>query len=315
MYFLRVICTLCLLFPVVVSATGLSNEPITPLSLESSPLGKKAILGRTLFHDPQLSSEKTISCASCHLISEGGDDGMSVSVGVFGRLGAFNSPTVLNSSLNHRFFWDGRAITLEEQIDGPIRNPNEMNNNWTTVIQTLSEVPEYNRDFDELYGEISVFSIKNALIEYMKALITPSPFDRYLLGDKEAISQDAKDGYILFKQIGCVSCHQGRAIGGNMFEKLGVFKPYFVNIASDSDLGRYRQTRHEENLYEFKVPSLRNVAKTAPYLHNGSVNTLEEMIKIMGEYQLGVNLTQQQISILKAFLESLNGELRQGVLP
>ncbi len=296
------------------SATAIeySVEPISPISEPQNIDAARAALGERLFNDPRLSSDDTVSCANCHVLSAGGDDGLVHSFGVNGAEGVINSPTVYNSSLNFVQFWDGRAPTLEEQVVGPVHNPIEMASNWVQVIGKLNQDPEYVSQFRSVFSEgLTAESIKSALAEYERTLVTPdSPFDRYLKGNHTAISADAKEGYRLFKSYGCSSCHQGQSVGGNMYEKMGIFHDYFADRGNvtDADLGRFNLTREELHRYEFKVPSLRNIALTAPYFHDGSAKSLGQAVRTMGWYQLGRRIPDDDVKNIVAFLESLTGQ-------
>ena len=292
--------------------TPKSDQHIVPIPETLNLDTDKVKLGKRLFNDPKLSADGTVSCANCHNLDNFGTDSLPQSIGINGQKGAFNSPTVFNSGLLFRQFWNGRVETLEEQVNDPITNPIEMGNSWPNVISYINEEESYTNVFLAIYGQsANKDNIANAIAEFERSLLTPnSPFDRYLKGDESAIDVQTKQGYGSFKILGCISCHQGVAVGGNMFEKLGVVIPYYEDkIASDADLGRYKLTGIEEQKYEFKVPSLRNVARTAPYFHNGSIATLEEAVKIMAKHQLGRSLTEQEIKNIVKFLKSLNGEL------
>lgn len=292
-------------------STRLINEPITPIPDVTGLDPNKVNLGRQLFHDANLSGNGSVSCASCHSLSNAGVDGFPISVGVNGKLGNRNAPTVLNSSLLFRQFWDGRAASLEEQAESPITNPVEMASNWPDVLAYLHSNEKYSITFKQVFQQkASKKSVTNAIAEFERSLLTPNgPFDLYLKGDDSAIDSQAKRGYKYFKDYGCASCHQGVAVGGNLYEKLGIFKEYYVDSDENVDLGRYLLTGKDEHKFEFKVPSLRNVARTAPYLHDGSIASLEEAVAIMAEYQLGRQFSAQNIADIVHFLETLNGEL------
>ena len=268
---------------------------------------KKVALGKDLFFDPILSQDGTVSCASCHIISEGGDDGLQFSVGIDGQLGNINAPTVLNAVFNFRQFWDGRAADLQEQAAGPIENPIEMGNTFEDLIETLNNTP-YKDRFLKIYKEgITKNSITDAIAEYEKTLITPnSPFDRYLRGEKNALTQQQKEGYELFKLKGCIACHHGVNIGGNMYSKFGVFRD-----TKSSSLGRYNVTHKERDKYLFKVPTLRNIAQTAPYFHDGRTYSLKEAVLIMTQYQLGRKISDEEVDKIVAFLHSLSGSVKE----
>jgi len=266
---------------------------------------QKALLGKKLFFETMLSKDNTISCNSCHNLANGGVDGLKYSYGIKGQKGHINSPTVYNAVFNFRQFWDGRAKDLEEQALGPIQNPIEMGMDFQTAIKRLKNVPWYKKRFEKIYSDgITAKNIVNAIAEYEKTLITPnSPFDRYLKGDKNAISKQAKRGYELFKYKGCIICHNGVNIGGNLYNKFGIYKD--INSTS---LGRYNITHREEDKYVFKVPSLRNISKTAPYMHDGRFKTLKDAVVFMSQAQLGRELSKQDLNDIVAFLKSLDGQ-------
>ena len=301
----------------LVFSTGLSTpksynfEQIQPLPLEVILPLEKVNLGSLLFHDKTLSKNNTISCASCHELSKAGTDKKPVSTGINGATGLLNSPTVFNSGFSFAQFWDGRAATLEEQVSGPVHNPIEMGSDWTEIILKLRAHNDYQNLFSKIYSDgISINNIVDAIVTYERSLITPNArFDRSLRGEKDVLTADELQGYQLFKAYGCISCHQGINIGANMFQRFGVFGGYFNNKAiTQSDLGRYNITGLEEDRYVFKVPSLRNIAVTAPYLHDGSVTTLEKVVEIMGRYQLGRQLPEEDIHLLVSFLQTLTGQ-------
>jgi cytochrome c peroxidase len=290
----------------------LRREPIRPIPLNVAVNGQKAALGRQLFHDPALSSDRKVSCASCHDLSLGGTDQRKYSTGIEGRSGSINAPTVFNSAANFRQFWDGRAATLEEQIDGPIHSRVEMGSAWKQIVPTLLAVPEYMAAFQAIYSDgIQPANIKDALAEFERTLITPnSRFDKFLRGDETALTAPEKEGYRKFKSYGCVSCHQGVNVGGNMFATLGAMDDYFLDRGSvtKADYGRFNVTGKEDDRFVFKVPSLRNVALTAPYLHDGSARTLDRAVAIMGRYQLGRHIPREDLELIVKFLETLTGE-------
>jgi cytochrome c peroxidase len=292
------------------------RSPISPIAIppEVQLNSGKIALGETLFNDPRLSADGTVSCASCHILAGGGDDGRKLSVGVGGALGSVNAPTVFNSVFNFRQFWDGRASNLIEQVGGPILDPNEMASDWSFIIRTLKGDAAYREAFEREYGgTISETTISDAIARFETTLLTPNaPFDRYLNGDTTAIGADAIEGYRRFSDYGCISCHQGINVGGNFFQRFGVMGDYFVDRGNltKSDLGRYNVTGQEEDRYVFKVPSLRNIALTAPYFHDGSITTLDEAITIMARYQLGRDLSDEDRRYIIVFLESLTGEYR-----
>lgn len=286
--------------------------PMLPLPQTIALDTHKIALGKRLFHEPRLSADGTVSCASCHNLATGGVDRQARSRGIGGQLGTINAPTVFNAGFNFRQFWDGRAASLEDQVNGPLQNPIEMNSTWPKAISTLSSDPSYRNAFAKSYPNgITPANVRDAIATFERSLITPdSRLDRYLRGEKDALNQQELAGYRLFLQIGCTSCHQGINIGGNLYQKLGIMEDYFAmrGRLTKTDLGLYNLTGHEEDRYYFKVPSLRNVALTGPYLHDGTAQSLEDAIKIMARFQLGKNLSNDDIAKLAAFLRSLTGE-------
>lgn len=298
---------------------GLEGEPIAPLPLHVPLDQKKVDLGRRLFLDPRLSRDNTISCGSCHRLELAGTDGRDRSIGVGGATGDINAPTVFNSGFNFHQFWDGRAATLEDQIDGPLTHPKEMGSSWPEVIRKLQNMPDYVKAFRALYLDgIQSAHIKDAIATFERSLITPdAPFDRYLRGDREALTERERAGYQRFKAYGCVACHQGVNIGGNMFQRFGIAADYFADRGhvTRADFGRFNVTGLERDRYRFKVPSLRNVALTAPYFHDGSAATLPDAVNTMAKYQLGRTLSPEDRDLIVAFLTSLTGTYQAKALP
>jgi cytochrome c peroxidase len=290
------------------------QEPILPLPLEPTVAldARKVALGRKLFHDPRLSADDSLSCASCHPLDRGGMDGLHRAKGLGGVDGEVNTPTVFNSALNFAQFWDGRAETLEDQIDSPVQSPREMGASWDVILRKLGQDPAYLANFAEIYPDgLRHPNIKDSIAEFERSLLTPnSRFDRHLRGDASALSAEEKSGYLKFKSYGCVSCHQGVNIGANLFQRMGVIGDYFADRGNvtKADLGRFNVTGQEADRHVFKVPSLRNVAVTAPYFHDGSAQTLEEAVAVMAKYQLGRPLPPQDLSDIVKFLGTLTGE-------
>ena len=298
----------------VVSAVE-ASEPIKPIP-ETLPLDAgKVALGRQLFHEPKLSKNDSVSCASCHDLASGGDDGRSFSLGIDNQSGSINAPTVYNAGFNFRQFWDGRASTLEQQVDGPVQSPVEMGSLWPEVVNKLYGDENYPRLFSEIYPDgINRANIKNALAEFMRSLITPnSRFDQWLGGNVDALSEHELRGYNLFKLYGCVSCHQGANVGGNMFQVFGVLNDYFKRRGNitDADRGRYNVTGNVADMHAFKVPSLRMAAYTAPYLHDGSAETLRDAVDAMFDFQLGREAPDQDKDAIVAFIKTLAGETKE----
>ena len=295
-------------------AAALLNEPIVPLMPIKNLNPDKILLGEKLFNDVRLSRDNTVSCATCHDLKRGGVDGKKFSTGIGNAQGVVNAPTVFNAALNFRQFWDGRSANLEDQIDGPVQNPLEMGSRWEAVISKLSASKEYNELFEKLYEDkVSVIHIKDAIATFERSLVTTgSRFDQYLQGNTSAIDEKEKAGYETFKTLGCVSCHQGANVGSNMYQMFGVVTSYFDDRGNihPSDLGRFNVTKKEEDKYFFKVPTLRNVALTAPYFHDGSALTLEDAVRTMGRYQLGRKLSSEEISSIVRFLHTLTGQYK-----
>ena len=296
--------------------THILEEPIQPIPLHVDLDGRKVSLGRQLFHDTRLSHDNTLSCASCHSLDKGGTDQAPHSTGINGAIGGVNSPSVLNSGLNYKQFWNGRADTLEDQVNGPTHNPKEMGSNWDEIIGKLKLDPKYPAGFTEIYPDgIHPKNVRDAIATFERSLITPnSRFDQYLRGDQSALTADEKQGYLRFKEDGCVSCHQGANMGGNMFQKFGVMGNYFADRGheTEADLGRYAVTGRECDKYVFRVPSLRNVALTAPYFHDGSATTLPQAVEVMAKYQLGRPLEPGELVQIVKFLNTTTGDQPKG---
>ncbi|PKO34469.1 MAG: cytochrome B6 [Betaproteobacteria bacterium HGW-Betaproteobacteria-7] len=287
-------------------------SPILPLLPVQGLDPGRVALGERLFHDARLSADLSVACANCHNLAAGGVDGQRFSVGIGGALGNINAPTILNSAYNVAQFWNGRAATLEEQAAGPIQNPIEMGATWSQVLSRLGQDEKLVAEFRRLYGDgLTADNLLDAIATFERSLVTVnSPFDRYLRGDRQALTRLEEQGYRRFAEYGCVSCHQGMLLGGNMFQKFGVLGDYFAGRSvSEADLGRYAITGREEDRHVFKVPSLRNVARTAPYFHDGSAATLEQAVLIMARYQLGRELSADDVEAIVAFLGTLDGEL------
>ncbi len=299
----------------LMSQAALSAEPILPIpsSLPHDP--DKAALGKLLFSDVRLSKDNSLSCESCHFLDRAGVDFLDQSRGVNGQLNKRNSPTVYNSALNFRQLWDGRIDSLDDQVRVVVKNPKVMGmDSWEETTQKLKETDNYAEQFQNIYGRpINSQDIQHAIAEYERTLLTPnSPFDRYLKGDANAINQQAKLGYQYFKSYGCVSCHQGANVGGNLFQKVGVLKDINLLKGFGTDMGRFAVTGNEWDKRVFKVPSLRLAVLTPPYFHNGSVRTLREAIDIMTEFQLGRQVPDAHKDAIIEFLKTLPGDLPKG---
>lgn len=299
---------------------ALRHDTFIPVSMEvTQPIPTdiqfdtaKVKLGRELFNDVRLSVDDTIACANCHVLSRGGADGMVHSIGINGAEGGINAPTVLNSAFNFTQFWDGRAASLEDQIDGPVQHPKEMGSTWSKILAKLHGDKHYQEAFSKIYpDEFTVANIKDAIATYERSLITPdSRFDQYLRGDKHAISEHEEHGFELFQQYGCATCHQGVNLGGNMYERMGLMDDYFGDRGNvtEADYGRYNITHKESDRYYFRVPSLRNVARTAPYFHDGHTAKLRDAVEIMAKYQLGREIPHVDADAIVAFLNTLDGK-------
>ena len=281
-----------------------------------------ARLGKKLFYEKGLSESGKMSCNTCHQLDDFGVDHDPVSFSHDSTAqGERNSPSVYNAYTHIAQFWDGRAADLVEQAKGPILNPVEMAMpDKEKVEQFFNESDEYQKLFAKAFPEeeepVSFHNMAVAIAEFEKTLATPGDFDKYLEGEYAALSDMEQKGLKTFMDVGCITCHIGPAVGGNMYKKFGLVKgPYWEWTESDStDLGRYEVTEKESDKYVFKVPSLRNVTETAPYFHDGSVESLNEAIKIMGATQLGRGLSPRQVREIKVFLESLTGEIPEHAL-
>jgi cytochrome c peroxidase len=297
--------------PISILESKIIDEPLQPIPLLPALDEHKVALGKQLFYESRLSRDNSVSCAHCHDLSRGGVDQLPHAIGIGGASGDVNTPTVFNSALNFVQFWDGRAATLEAQIDGPLHAPGEMDSNWPEVIAKLSQDATYVSAFTYLYAQgISDATIKDALATFERSLVTPNArFDQFLRGDVRALTSEEKAGYALFKDYGCVSCHQGVNIGGNMFQKFGIMADYFADRGGETpaDLGRFNVTKNDSDRHNFKVPSLRNVALTAPYFHDGSAQTLEAAVRVMAKYQLGRAIPPHDVALIVRFLHTLTG--------
>lgn len=283
------------------------SELITPIPFSIPYDTAKAALGEKLFFDTSLSADGSISCNSCHDLRTSGTDNLESSVGVGGKKGQINSPTVYNSVFNFVQFWNGRAKDLREQAKGPILNPIEMANTKEGAVASLVKNKAYVAEFGKLYKDgITFNNIADAIAEFEKTLITPdSKFDRYLRGDKSVLNKAEKQGYKLFKDKGCISCHNGVNIGGNMFQKIGVVLEY---KDPKKISGRFEVSKKQADKYMFKVPTLRNIDLTSPYFHNGLVKDLGEAVRLMGRHQLGIELRDGEVKKIVAYLKTLTGK-------
>lgn len=292
----------------------IAQEPLQPLSKAAEQEPGRVALGAKLFSDPKLSADGTVACATCHVLSKGGQDGRPVSMGIHHRVGSVNTPTVLNCGFNFVQFWDGRASTLEEQMSFPLTNPNEMGSAWPSVLVYLQGDADYSRRFQAAFPDgIKEANVRAAVASFERTLTTPDArFDAWLRGDKQALTATESAGYERFKAVGCVACHQGANVGGNMYQRFGVMGEYFQDRGHivEADYGRFNVTHLEADRFVFRVPSLRNVELTAPYFHDGSAATLEQAVGTMAKYQLGQSLDAAAIAQIVAFLKTLTGHGR-----
>lgn len=314
---------------IVQAAQALTPLPAQPAIPPHNPMSAaKVALGKQLFFDPRLSLDGTVSCFSCHNVTTaGGDDDRATSVGVAGKLGNRSAPTVLNSAYMSVLFWDGRAASLEAQAKGPLINPVEMAMpDHAAVIARLKRIPGYVRQFNAAFGgkdPLNIDNVARAIAAYERTLVTPdSPVDRFLKGDKTALSAQAQRGMRLFDKLGCVRCHNGPNYAGLIVKEGALFYPwnlqkfptfrgsvYETKYELTKDLGRYEVTRDIKDRHMFRIPSLRNIALTKPYMHNGMVPNLEEAVRVMARTQLDKELTDADAQDVAAFLEGLTGRL------
>ena len=305
-------------YPNPLAAPEFAAEPVRPVP-DSVPYdAAKAALGDLLYHDTRLSADGTVSCATCHDLATGGVDNKRYSEGIGGQFGGVNAPTVYNSCFNFVQFWDGRAATLAEQAGGPPLNPVEMGcKSFDEIVARLAKDKAFVKKFNAVYPEgLSQETITDAIAEFEKTLVTPnSPFDRYLKGDKDALTAAQAEGYALFKEYNCATCHAGVNMGGLSYELMGQRDNYFEDRdltlksgLTDGDNGRWAQTGVERDRYRFKTPGLRNVALTWPYYHDGSVATLDEAVTKMARFQVGKEIPEKDCGKVVGFLEALTGQ-------
>jgi cytochrome c peroxidase len=291
------------------------DEPIQPIQPAVIDNPAKVALGKKLYFEPRLSMSGIISCNTCHNLSRGGTDNLKTSIGHKWQAGPVNAPTVLNSSLAIAQFWDGRAADLKEQAAGPIQADIEMAMPHTLALDVLQSIPGYVSEFEAVFGpgEIDMDKVTSAIAAFEETLVTPnSRFDLWLKGDDNALTSEELAGYKLFKDSGCVACHNGEAAGGTSYQRMGVVRPY---VSTSPVEGRYAVTGNDADRFNFKVPTLRNVELTYPYFHDGQAKTLEEAVDIMGQLQLGRYYSQDEIAHIVAFLKTLTGDQPQITLP
>lgn len=290
--------------PIPSSAPSLAGNPGSAAKVE---------LGKMLYFDPRLSASHTISCNSCHNIGLGGADGEPTSLGHRWQHGSRNAPTVFNAVFNKAQFWDGRAHDLEQQAGGPIVNPLEMASPATHVAEQLAGIPGYRALFASVFpgdpDPVTLANAQKAIAVFEATLITPkAPFDRFLTGQADALTAQQTQGLQLFLDRGCAACHNGINVGGGMYAPFGVVERPGADLLPPTDKGRFMVTKTPADEYVFKVPTLRNIALTAPYFHTGQVWDLRQAVAIMGASQLGMHLTDGEVDLITAFLDSLTGE-------
>ena len=320
-----VVLILFLTLPVMaVQWEALPTSP--PIPSDNPQTEAKIKLGKTLFFDPRISRTGTISCNSCHNILLGGDDGRTVST-ADGKIGKRNTPTIWNTAFISSLFWDGKATTLEEHAKYPLVDTTKMNMvDWQTVIRRLQAIPGYKTMFNDSFPneEITVKNITKAIAVYERTLITPnSPYDRYVTGDKNALTNQQIAGMELFAEVGCISCHSKPNFSGPQLIGEGWLKKFPKIIGSEydskyrllEDTGRYQFTGKKSDKHLWRVPTLRNIALTAPYFHNGAVATLSEAVQVMAKTQLNKNLSIHQIQNIVVFLNGLTGEFPKQTIP
>lgn len=319
---------------VAAETMSLEEGPKNPFPREvaiptDNPMSDEKIqLGKMLYFDTRLSVNNKISCNSCHNVLAGGVDNLARSPGHEGKLGGRNSPTVWNSAFSSVQFWDGRAPTLEEQAKGPIVNPVEMGmKDHGAVVSKISKIKGYQDKFKKVFGsaDITIDNVAKAIAAYERTLITPhSPYDDYIAGDNNALSERAIRGWKLVAQVGCTSCHSGAMfsgpslpVGTGFYQKFPTYtdNEYVTKYDLAKDLGRADVTKSEVDNHMFRVPTWRNIARTSPYFHNGSVTTLDEAVRVMAKTQLNKDLPDQDVADIVEFLKSLNGELPVQTLP
>ncbi len=323
-----------LLTTIIVTISSVANASwqalpdVAPAPADNPTTPAKVALGKQLFMDPRFSASGTVSCNSCHNIMAGGDDGRPVSMGVFGKTGTRNAPTVWNAAFHSVQFWDGRAKLLEDQAKGPITNPVEMGvSSLKKAMSRIREIPGYKPEFEKAFGHnaMTVDNAAKAVAAFERTLITPdSRYDRYVKGDKNALTAQQKRGMKKFASIGCTGCHSGANFDGpklpfgqGFYAKFPTFtnNKYVKKYALDADKGRQQVTGKAVDAHMFRVPTLRNITDTAPYFHNGSVNNLNEAVRIMAKVQLNKDLTDKNVKDIVAFLSALSGKYPEITMP
>ena len=288
------------MFQPILEVAENSDNPVTDAKVD---------LGRMLYYDTRLSKNRSVSCNTCHDLASFGDDGLAVSKGINDQEGGRSAPTVYNAAIHIAQFWDGRAKDVEAQAIGPVTNPIEMGMpDEQYVLKVVNSIPGYVDAFKKAFPDqeepVTYVNIGNAIGAFERKLMTPSRFDDFLKGKEDALTDDEKHGLNLFMSTGCTTCHNGMGVGGHLYQKLGLVKEW-----PTEDKGRFEATGNEADKYFFKVPSLRNITETGPYLHDGSIESLEEMTAKMAEYQLGRELSDEDVKSIVTFLGALKGRI------
>ena len=311
-------------------ATGTACEAYAQHALQPIPDSlatdiRKVTLGRKMYNEARISLDGTLSCATCHVIDQGGADsrGTRTSEGIYGQFGGINAPTVLNAAFNVEQFWNGRAHTLADQAAGPPVNPVEMGDQtWEQICERLKEDASLVAEFQSIYPEgITQATVTDAIAEYEKTLITPNDrLDQMLKGDENALTEEEKKGLAAFMDNSCAVCHVGKTLGGQSFETLGIYEDYYAAreqsnpdiVYNDDDKGLAGFTGDTADLHRFKVPGLRNISKTSPYFHDGTQATIEDAVRAMFRFELGVKeAPESDVASISAFLRTLDGEIKK----
>ncbi len=300
-----------------VAVQSARGGPIAPLPSEGPAVDPaRAALGRSLWREPLMSHDGRVVCNDCHELARAGTDGRARSALAGRPEGGINVPSIYNLAYTFRFSWSGRFERIDQIMTVAIASPAAMGTSWAEIEARLRSAPERRRDFERVYPDgVTQENVRDALTQFLLSLRTPdAPFDRWLRGDDAAISSDAAEGYALFREYGCAGCHQGVAIGANLFQRFGVMRDYFADRGhpTPADDGLYLGTHRESDRHVFRVPSLRNVALTAPYFHDGSAATLEAAVETMARYQLGRPVPPEALAKIVAFLNTLTGRLDAG---
>jgi len=307
-----------------------SSKPTAiPIPSDNPMSADKIELGKQLFFDARLSKNGTVSCSSCHNVMSGGEDNRTASVGIEGKVGTRSSPTVWNAAFQSVMFWDGRAKDLETQAKGPLTNPIEMGMpNHDFVVQRIKQIPGYVSSFEKVFkskDSLTIDNLAKAIAAYERTLISMnSPYDKFIAGNKSALTSEAQKGFETFKSVGCISCHSGTNFSGPTLPQGIAFFQKFPMIPNQdleqkynfsADGGKFQVTKIESDRNLFRVPTLRNIALTAPYFHNGAVKDLNEAIRVMAKLQLGKDLSANDVKSISSFLKSLTGEFPKQALP